>query len=180
MKIKDQLTAALAELELDNTPTPERQEKSDFSIKAGEYRVRTIAERLYARDDITEDQFNACRKWQDTYVLLNDGPGAIQDRPSTSEYKHDAMSFVMDQALRADSIPVIREYVGKAMQNLLILSLYECLNANKIGEKLLPHIPVGSRTKAVDRLCKQAYEKLNEFYFSQYLDKRKKSGRSSP
>ncbi|QHJ84370.1 MAG: hypothetical protein [Bacteriophage sp.] len=178
MKIKDQLTAALSELSLDNTPTPERQEKSDFSIKQGEYRVRTIAERLYGRGDITEDQFNSCRKWQDTYVLRTDGPGAIQDRPSTSIIKHDVISFAMDQALRSDSIPAICETVGKAAHNLLILSLYECFNSSRIGEMLLPHTPVGSRNKAVDRLCKQAYEQLNDFYFAQYLDKRKKSDRS--
>ena len=114
-----------------------------------------------------------------TYILLYDGPGAIQAGVPGGIIKHDVISFVMEQAQRKDSIPAIREFIGKAADNLLRLSLYECLNAARIGEMLLPNTPAGSRNKAVDTLCKESYEKLNEFYVRKSLTKKKTHANSS-
>ena len=176
MTIRNQLREALAGLSLDNTPTVERQEKSYFSVRDSVWQVRTIADKLHSRHAITSDVFNSCQKWAMTYILLYDGPGAIQNGVSSSIIKHDTISFVMEQALRKDSIPAIREFVGKSADNLLRLSLYECLNAARIGEMLLPNTPAGSRNKAVDTLCKEAYEKLNDFYVRKSLTRGKTYG----
>lgn len=176
MTIRNQLREALSGLSLDNAPTIERQEKSYFSVRDSVWQVRTIADKLHSRHAITSDVFNSCQKWAMTYILLYDGPGAIQNGVSGGTIKHDVISFVMEQALRADSIPEIRDYVGKAAHNLLRLSLYECLNASRIGELLLPTTPQGSRNKAVDTLCKEAYEKLNDFYVRKSLTKKKTCG----
>ena len=173
MTIRDELREALSGLSLDNAPTPERQEKSYFAVRDSVWQVRTIADKLHSRHAITSDVFNSCQKWAMTYILLYDGPGAIQAGVSGSVIKHDAISFVMEQALRKDSIPAIREFIGKPADNLLRLSLYECLNAARIGEMLLPNTPAGSRNKAVDTLCKEAYEKLNEFYVRKPLTQKK-------
>lgn len=164
MTIRNQLREALSGLSIDNTPTVERQSKSYFSVRDSVWQVRTIADKLHSRHEISSDVFGSCQKWAMTYILLYDGPGAIQAGVSGGIIKHDVISFVMEQAKRKDSIPAIREFIGKPADNLLRLSLYECLNAANIGELLLPNTPAGSRNKAVDVLCKEAYEKLNDFY----------------
>ena len=97
---------------------------------------------------------------------MYDGPGAIQNTTSTSIDKHDAISFVMDQALRKDSIPAIREAIGKSAHNLLVLTLYNCFSAGYIAAMIKPENPSRSVEKAIDLECISAYEKLNEFYFS--------------
>lgn len=172
------MITALTIVGLNNEPTRERQEKSDFALKSGQWRVRTVAERLYGRGDLSCDVYNSCKRWQETYVLRTDGPGAIQNGASTSEVKHDVISFAMDQVRRTDSIPAIKEYIGTAMHNILIMSLYECMSASRIGEILLPNTPKQSRNKAVDKVCSEAYEKINEFYLQEFIDSRKKHARS--
>ena len=166
MTIRTEIRESLAALSLDNTPTPERQEKSQFSTMNNIWRVRTIAERLYGAGRIQQDVYNSCQTWARTYILMHDGPGAIQNTTSTSIDKHDAISFVMDQALREDSIPAIREVIGKSAHNLLVLTLYNCFSAGYIASMIKPENPSRSVEKAIDLECISAYEKLNEFYFS--------------
>lgn len=166
MTIRTEIRESLSALSLDNTPTPERQEKSQFSTMNNIWRVRTIAERLYGTGRIKQDVYNSCQNWARTYILMYDGPGAIQNTTSTSIDKHDAISFVMDQALRKDSIPVIREAIGKTAHNLLVLTLYNCFSAGYIAAMIKPENPSRSVEKAIDLECISAYEKLNEFYFS--------------
>lgn len=179
MTIRNELREALSGLSLDNAPTPERQSKSYFSVRDSVWQVRTIADKLHSRHEISSEVFGSCQKWAMTYILLYDGPGAIQAGVSGGIIKHDVISFVMEQAQRKDSIPAIREFIGKPADNLLRLSLYECLNAANIGEILLPNTPAGSRNKAVDTLCREVYEKLNEFYVCKSLTKKKTHANSS-
>lgn len=171
MTIRTEIRESLAALSLDNTPTSERQEKSQFSTVNNIWRVRTIAERLYGTGRIKQDVYNSCQTWARTYILMYDGPGAIQNTTSTSIDKHDAISFVMDQALRKDSIPAIREAIGKSAHNLLVLTLYNCFSAGYIAAMIKPENPSRSVEKAIDLECISAYEKLNEFYFSFFSQK---------
>lgn len=171
MTIRDEIRESLSALSLDNTPTPERQEKSQFSTMNNIWRVRTIAERLYGTGRIKQDVYNSCQTWARTYILMYDGPGAIQNTTSTSIDKHDTISFVMDQALRKDSIPAIREVIGKSAHNLLVLTLYNCFSSGYIAAMIKPENPSRSVEKAIDLECISAYEKLNEFYFSFFSQK---------
>lgn len=164
MTIRNQLREALTGLSLDNTPTVERQEKSQFSIRNNVWHVRTIAERLYGSERITQDEYDACQRWAATYVLTYDGAGTVQEGASTSLIKHDAISFAMHMASEKDCIPAIKSIVGKDIHVLLVLSLYHCYSSAQIGRLLLPSKPKTSRESAVDSLCCKAYRELYKTY----------------
>ena len=171
MTLNQELKEALTGLRLENAPTVERQEKSQFSTINSVWRVRTIAERLYGTDRISQDVFNACQKWAQTYVIAYDGPGAIQNAASTSTIRHDKISFIMDQALRADSIPAIKSAIGHGTNNLLVLTLYECYSAGYIADMLNLSGSKRSVEKAIDKECISAYERLNNVYLSLFRKK---------
>lgn len=166
MTIRNQLREALAGLSLDNTPTVERQEKSQFSIRNNVWYVRTIAERLYGAERITQDEYDACQRWAATYVLTYDGAGTVQEGASTSLIKHDAISFAMHMASEKDCIPAIKNIVGKDIHTLLVLSLYHCYSSAQIGRLLLPNTEPSYIVRAVDRSCVSAYKELYRAYLT--------------
>ena len=166
MTIRNQLREALSGLSLDNTPTIERQEKSQFSLRNNVWHVRTIAERLYGSERITQDEYDACQRWAATYVLTYDGAGTVQEGASTSVIKHDAISFAMHTASEKDCIPAIKSIVGKDIHALLVLSLYHCYSAAQIGSMLLPGVPRATRERSVDTACKGAYKALYRAYYT--------------
>lgn len=175
MTTRKQILERLTGMECDNTPTPERQEKSQFSLRDNVWRTRTIAERLYGSERITQDEYNSCQRWAATYVLTYDGAGTVQEGTSTAIIKHDAISFAMHMASEKDCIPEIKDRIGVAYHQLLVLSLYHCYSSAQIGRVL----GVGSQRKdemAIDRMCISAYKKLYQFYFSKKVDKRSKCG----
>lgn len=165
MTIRNQLREALSGLSLDNAPTPERQEKSQFSLRNNVWHVRTIAERLYGSERITQEEYDACQRWAATYVLTYDGAGTVQEGASTSVIKHDAISFAMHMAGEKDCIPAIKSIVGKDIHALLVLSLYHCYSAAQIGDMLLPGVPRATRERSVDTVCKGAYKALYRSYY---------------
>lgn len=177
MSLRDELTQSLALMDVDNAPTPERQTKAQFSVRDNIWRVRTIAERLHGAHRIDSDVYNSCQKWAATYILLNDGPGAIQSGASGSIVKHDRISFIMEQALRSDSIPAIREFIGKAGHNLLVLTLYECFSASALSSMFAPERSRKTVSDALDRECISVYSRLNEFYKAEHL--KRAAGRGS-
>lgn len=166
MTIRNQLREALAGLSLDNTPTVERQEKSQFSIRNNVWHVRTIAERLYGAERITQEEYDACQRWAATYVLTYDGVGTVQEGASTSLIKHDAISFAMHMAAEKDCIPAIKNIVGKDIHALLVLSLYHCYSSAQIGMMLLPDTEPSYIVRSVDTACAAAYRALYRAYLS--------------
>ena len=178
MTIRNQLREALSGLSLDNTPTVERQEKSQFSIRNNVWHVRTIAERLYGSERITQEEYDACQRWAATYVLTYDGAGTVQEGASTSVIKHDAISFAMHMASEKDCIPAIKSIVGKDIHALLVLSLYHCYSAAQIGKLLLPDAEASYIVRAVDRSCASAYKALYHAYYElQKVNKKSLKGR---
>ena len=175
MTIRNQLREALSGLSLDNTPTVERQEKSDFSKKNGAWKTRLIYERLFSQERINQDEYNACERWLVSYILTYDGVGAVQDRASTSEIKHDAISWALTMAQEKDCIPEVKAALGIVAHNLLVMSLYEGLSAASISRALF-YKTDRSTEIAVDRMCKSVYHDLYKFYFSNHVDKRSKRG----
>mgnify|MGYP001288822413 CR=1 FL=1 len=174
MTIRNQLREALSGLSLDNTPTVERQEKSQFSLRNNVWHVRTIAERLYGSERITQEEYDACQRWAATYVLTYDGAGTVQEGASTSVIKHDAISFAMHMAGEKDCIPAIKSIVGKDVHALLILSLYHCYSAAQIGAMLLLEVPKTTRERSVDTACRGAYKALYRAYYElQKVNKKK-------
>lgn len=166
MTIRDELREALSGLSLDNTPTIERQEKSQFSLRNNVWQVRTIAERLYGTERITQEEYDACQRWAATYVLTYDGAGTVQEGASTSVIKHDAISFAMHMTGEKDCIPAIKSIVGKDVHALLVLSLYHCYSAAQIGAMLLPDSEPSYIVRAVDRSCASAYRALYRAYLT--------------
>lgn len=171
MTIRTEIRESLAALSLDNTPTPERQEKSQFSTVNNIWRVRTIAERLYGTGRIKQDVYNSCQSWTRGYASLYGEYNDFRYCFSGSENKHDAISYKMEQIIKRDSIPAIREVIGKSAHNLLVLTLYNCFSAGYIAAMIKPENPSRSVEKAIDLECISAYEKLNEFYFSFFSQK---------
>ena len=177
MTIRNQLREALSSLSLDNTPTVERQEKSQFSLRNNVWQVRTIAERLYGTERITQEEYDACQRWAATYVLTYDGAGTVQDGASTSLIKHDAISFAMHMAGEKDCIPVIKSIIGNDIHALLVLSLYHCYSAAQIGRLLLPDAEPSYIVRAVDRACASAYRDLYRAYLTLRKVNKKKQAR---
>lgn len=169
MTIRNQLREALSGLSLDNTPTVERQEKSDFSKKNGAWKTRLIYERLFSQERINQDEYNACERWLVSYILTYDGVGAVQDRASTSEIKHDAISWALTMAKEKDCIPAVKEAIGIAAHNLLVMSLYEGLSSASISRYLAPEVAVKQGEKVVDKMCCSVYASLYNFYFQNML-----------
>ena len=178
MTIRNQLREALSGLSLDNTPTVERQEKSQFSLRNNVWQVRTIAERLYGTERITQEEYDACQRWAATYVLTYDGAGTVQEGASTSFIKHDAISFAMHMAGEKDCIPAIKGIVGKDIHALLVLSLYHCYSAAQIGAMLLPDVPKTTRERSVDTACRSAYKDLYRAYYELQKVNKKKQEKS--
>ena len=166
MTIRNQLREALSGLSLDNTPTVERQEKSQFSLRNNVWQVRTIAERLYGAERITQEEYDACQRWAATYVLTYDGVGTVQEGASTSLIKHDAISFAMHMAGEKDCIPAIKNIVGKDIHALLVLSLYHCYSAAQIGRLLCGSNSGRREEMAIDTLCSKAYKSLYKAYLT--------------
>ena len=161
---RKKILEALSTVTIDQTPTPERQEKSQFSCRDNVWRVRTIAERLYGTERITQDEYNACQRWAATYVLTYDGVGTTQDGASTSLIKHDAISFAMHMAGEKDCIPEIKARLGIEAHKLLELSLYHCYSSAQIARMVLPGVPHTTAESAVDSLCKKVYRDLYGVY----------------
>ena len=166
MTIRNQLREALSGLSIDNTPTVERQEKSQFSIRNNVWQVRTIAERLYGTERITQEEYDACQRWVITFVQSYDGVGAQQDGASTALIKHDPISYAIHMAMEKDCMPEIKSRIGVANHRLLVLSLYHCYSAAQIGRLLLPDTDPSYIVHAVDRACASAYRALYRAYFS--------------
>ena len=169
MTIRDELRDALSGLSLDNTPTVERQEKSDFSKKNVAWKTRLIYERLFSQERINQDEYNACERWLVSYILTYDGVGAVQDRASTSEIKHDAISWALTMAQEKDCIPEVKKVLGIAAHNLLVMSLYEGLSSASISRILAPAVTVKQGEKVIDKMCRSVYESLYNFYFQNML-----------
>ena len=166
MTIRDELREALSGLSTDNTPTPERQEKSQFSMHNNVWKVRTIAERLYGCERITQDEYDACQRWAITFVQSYDGVGAQQDGASTALIKHDPISYALHMAMEKDCIPEIKSRIGDAYHNLLVLSLYHCYSAGQIGSILLPGKDAAYVVRSVDTICCKAYSALYKAYLT--------------
>lgn len=165
MTIRDELREALSGLSLDNAPTVERQEKSQFSLRNNVWQVRTIAERLYGTERITQEEYDACQRWVITFVQSYDGVGAQQDGASTALIKHDPISYAIHMAMEKDCMPEIKSRIGIANHRLLVLSLYHCYSAAQIGLMLLPGVPKTTRERSVDTVCRGAYKALYRAYF---------------
>lgn len=165
MTIRNQLREALAGLSLDNAPTVERQEKSQFSIRNNVWHVRTIAERLYGLERITQDEYDACQRWAITFVRSYDGVGAQQDGASTALIKHDPISYALHMAMEKDCIPEIKSRIGDAYHNLLVLSLYYCYSSGQIAS-VLSKQPSRGVELAVDKMCCKAYAELYKAYLA--------------
>lgn len=172
MTIRAELMESLSALQLDNAPTPERQDKSQFSQLNNVWRVKTIAERMYKAERIDESAYHNCQEWARSYVSLYGGYNDFRFCNSTSENKHDFISFTMEQLVKRDNIPAIREYIGKYYDNLLILSLYRCHSAGYIASMVNSKKPRRSIEKMVDSECVRAYQKLNLFYNDVFSRKR--------
>lgn len=162
--IKDDIIRMLSCESKDNSPTVEHLGKSDFSVKEGQFRKRTIADRLYSSGRITQDEYDATARWTTAYVVSYDGVGALQDRASTSEIKHDAISFALQMASAKDSIPAVRQEIGSVYHNILVLSCYYGYSASHLAKILAPNSSVQSAVIAVDRLCRDAYRELYKAY----------------
>ena len=177
MTIRDELREALSGLSTDNTPTPERQEKSQFSMHNNVWKVRTIAERLYGCERITQDEYDACQRWAITFVQSYDGVGAQQDGASTALIKHDPISYALHMAMEKDCIPEIKSRIGDAYHNLLVLSLYHCYSAGQIGSILAKQSSRGVEL-AVDKMCCKAYVELYKAYLALKKVNKKKHART--
>lgn len=169
MTARDEIISTLFGINEDNRPTPERQEKSQFSVLNDIWKTRTVAERLFNTERISGPVFEAAKDWTVSFILLNDGPHALEQRGAASELKHDRISWVMTQAKRRDSIAAIREYIGKAYHNLLVMTLYDCYSSNAIASMIKTGGHKNSTLcKYIDQECIKAYEKLSEFYENYY------------
>lgn len=164
--IKDDIIKMLSCESEDNSPTVEYLRKADFSVKEGQFRKRTIADRLYSSGRITQDEYDATVRWTTAYVVSYDGVGALQDRASTSEIKHDAISFALQMASAKDSIPAIKQEIGSVYHNILVLSCYYGYSASHLAKILAPNSSVQSAVIAVDRLCRDAYRRLYMAYLT--------------
>lgn len=165
MTARKHILDTLAGLSDDNRPTPERQSKSQFTIHNDIWKTRTIAERLHGTERIDGPTFDAAKAWTTNYILLNDGPGALEQHGVSSNIKHDRISWIMTQAKRRDSIAAIRDYVGKSYHNLLVLTLYDCYSANSIAGMMgNSDYKNSSLCKYIDQECIKAYKKLSEFF----------------
>ena len=164
MTARQEILRALGGITEDNRPTPERQEKSQFSIRDNIWRTRTIAERLYGAERINQEEYDAAQRFAVTFVLTYDGPGAVQSAASTSIIKHDKISWALQMAKEAGNVRDVKEFVGADVYNLLVLSLYDCYSAEAIAGMLAASTVRKTATGAIDTLCAQSYRKLAKFY----------------
>lgn len=165
MTARQDIIRTLSGITDDNRPTPERQEKSQFSVYDNIWKTRTTAERLHGAERISSEAFEAAKAWTEAYILLHDGPHALEHRGHSSHIKHDRISWAMTQVKRSDSVAAIREYMGKAWHNLLVMTLYECYSTNAIAGMLKIEGRANSTLcKYIDQECIAMYEKLAEFY----------------
>lgn len=165
MTARQEIIRTLAGINEDNRPTPERQEKSQFTIHNDIWKTRTIAERLYGSEQIDFPTFEATKAWTKSFILLHDGPDALERPSKPSIIKHDHISWIMTQAKRSDSIAAIREYIGKEYHNLLVMTLYDCYSSNAIAGMMTgSEYKNSTLCKYIDQECIKAYEKLFEFY----------------
>lgn len=169
MTARQEILRALGGITEDNRPTPERQEKSQFTVHNHIWKTRTVAERMHNQERITPDAFEAAKRWTETFILLHDGPHALEQRGNPSTIKHDRISWAMTQAKRKDSIAAIREYIGREYHNLLVMTLYDCYSSNAVAG-MFSGLSYGNTTlvKYIDQECIKAYEKLSEFYQKSY------------
>lgn len=148
----------------DNTPTPERALKSDFS-PGRPVRVRTTVQSLLSTGDIEQDAANAAERWYRDWAFAY---GGVIEFPENHEpddtTRHDDVSWLMVRAHAVGRLADVRQALGLCAEIRLRHMLVDELPFRELGRVLYPRLGDTQSRSKVAAQCALVLEQLSEFY----------------